>query len=435
MQNSIWTNYVQIPRFQRLEHDLKTDVLIIGGGMAGILCAHRLAQSGVDYVLIEADRICHGVTRNTTAKITSQHGLIYGKLIREFGTEAARKYWGINEAAIREYRELAKTVDCDFEPKDNHIYAVDSSKELDKEMEALEQLGIPAQFVQKLSLPMSTAGAIRFKDQAQFNPLKLVSEIAKGLNIYERTAAKAFEGNTVLTDWGKIRASKIIVATHFPIINKHGSYFLKMYQQRSYVLALDNGVQLDGMYLDVAENGLSFRNYGDCLLLGGGGHRTGKKGGGWAELESFAVRNIPGSKEVCRWATQDCMTLDGVPYIGQYSKRTPNLYVATGFNKWGMTTSMVASMILSDLVQGRESPYADVFSPSRTILRPQLFINGFEAAVNLLTPTKPRCPHMGCALKWNPQEHSWDCPCHGSRFAKDGSLLDNPATGNLKNRR
>ena len=435
MHNSIWTNHVPMPRFPHLEHDLKTDILIIGGGLSGILCAHRLARSGVDYALIEADRICHGVSRNTTAKITSQHGLIYGKLIKEFGMEAARKYWEVNEAAIREYRELASTVECDLETKDNYIYAVDSTIELDKEMAALERLGIPGQFVHKVPLPLTTAGAIRFRDQAQFNPFKLISGIEKGLHIYEKTAAKAFEGNTVLTDRGKITASKIIVATHFPILSKHGSYFLKVYQQRSYVLALENGPQLDGMYLDAAENGLSFRNYGDLLLIGGGGHRTGKKGGGWAELEAFSVRNIPGSKEVCRWGTQDCMSLDGVPYIGQYSKRTPNLYVATGFNKWGMTTSMAASMILSDLVQGRENPYADVFSPSRTMLRSQLFINGFEAAANLLTPTKPRCPHMGCALKWNPQEHSWDCPCHGSRFAKNGSLLDNPATGNLKNRR
>ena len=432
MYNSIWTDHVQMPAFPRLEQDLKTDVLIIGGGLAGILCACTLARSGVDYALIEADRICHGVTRNTTAKITSQHGLIYGKLIREFGEETARKYWEINETAIREYRRLADNVACDFEIKDNLIYAVDSTKELDEEMAALERLGIPAQFVQKLPLPLTTAGAVRFRDQAQFNPLKLISGIAKGLNIYEKTAAKACEGNTVLTDSGKITASKIIVATHFPILNQHGSYFLKMHQQRSYVLALDNAPKLNGMYLDAAENGLSFRNCGELLLVGGGGHRTGKKGGGWAELESFAVRSIPGSKEIRRWATQDCMTLDGVPYIGRYSKRTPNLYVATGFNKWGMTSSMAASMVLSDLVQGRENSYADLFSPSRTMLRPQLFINGAEAAVNLLTPTKPRCPHMGCALKWNPQEHSWDCPCHGSRFGKDGSLLDNPATGDLK---
>ena len=433
MYNSIWTNHVQMPRFPHLEHDLKTDVLIIGGGMAGILCAYRLAGSGVDYALIEADQICHGVTRNTTAKITSQHGLIYGKLIREFGAEAAWKYWEANETALKEYRKLSCKVECDFEAKDNYIYSADSTKVLEEEMAALEQLDIPAQYVQALPLPFQTAGAIRFRHQAQFNPLKLVSGIADGLNIYEQTAARAFEGNTVLTDHGKITASRIIIATHFPILNKHGSYFLKMYQQRSYVLALDNGPQLDGMYLDGAENGLSFRNYGDRLLVGGGGHRTGKKGG-WAELEAFSRQTFPGAGEVCRWATQDCMTLDGVPYIGRYSKRTPNLYVATGFNKWGMTTSMAASMILSDLVQGRGNPYAEIFSPSRTMLRSQLFINGIEAAVNLLTPTKPRCPHMGCALKWNPQEHSWDCPCHGSRFADDGSLLDNPATGDLKKR-
>ena len=434
MYNSIWTNQVEMPEFPQLKYDLKTDVLIIGGGLAGILCAHRLAQNGVDYALIEADRICHGVTRNTTAKITSQHGLIYGKLMQEFGPEVARKYWEVNEAAIKEYRKLANMVDCDLESKDNYIYVTHSANALEKEMAALEQMGIRSQFVQELPLPFPTAGGICFPDQAQFNPLKLAAGIAKGLNIYEKTPARAFEGDTVLTDYGKVTASRIIVATHFPILNKHGSYFLKMYQQRSYVLALENALQLNGMYLDAAEDGLSFRNYGNLLLFGGGGHRTGKKGGGWAEFETFAKTHLPGAGEICRWATQDCMTLDGIPYIGQYSKRTPNLYVATGFNKWGMTSSMVSAMILADLVQARDNSYASVFSPSRTVMRPQLLINGLEATVNLLTPTRPRCPHMGCALKWNRQEHSWDCPCHGSRFTKDGRLLDNPATGNLKNR-
>ena len=177
---------------------------------------------------------------------------------------------------------------------------------------------------------------------------------------------------------------------------------------------------------------MSFRNYKNLLLIGGGDHRTGKKGGGWQEMRDFAHRHYPQAEEQYHWATQDCMSLDGVPYIGPYSASTTDLYVATGFNKWGMTTSMVSAMILSDLVQGKKNPYEEVFSPSRSILHPQLKVNGFEAVVNLLTPTTKRCPHLGCALKWNSIEHTWDCPCHGSRFTEDGKLIDNPATGNLK---
>ena len=185
------------------------------------------------------------------------------------------------------------------------------------------------------------------------------------------------------------------------------------------------------MYVDEAQTGMSFRNYQNLLLIGGGDHRTGKKGGNWQELTAFASRHYPRAREVYRWAAQDCMTLDAVPYIGQYSKNTPNLYVATGFNKWGMTSAMVSAMILTDCILDRQTPYAEVFSPSRSILHPQLAANAFEATVNLLTISKKRCPHLGCALKWNEQERSWDCPCHGSRFTEDGVLLDNPATGNL----
>ena len=237
-----------------------------------------------------------------------------------------------------------------------------------------------------------------------------------------------------VTEHGAIQANAVIVCTHFPFLNRHGSYFLKLYQQRSYVLALKNAPIPEGMLLDAQKNGLSFRHWGDTLLLGGGGHRTGKPGGGWAELEAFVQEHYPDAKIVSRWATQDCMSLDGLPYIGQYSASTPNLYVATGFNKWGMTTSMAAARILADLVCGRENPYSALFSPSRSILRPQLGINAAETTVNLLKPARKRCPHLGCALKWNPQEHSWDCPCHGSRFSGDGQLLDNPSTGDLPNK-
>ena len=188
------------------------------------------------------------------------------------------------------------------------------------------------------------------------------------------------------------------------------------------------------MYLAAEENGLSFRHYGDTLLLGGGGHRTGKKGGGWRELEEKVREFYPEAKITHRWAAQDCMSLDGIPYIGQYSKNTPNLFVASGFNKWGMTSSMVSAKILADLVQRKPNPYTEVFSPSRSMLHMQLGLNLLETTMNLLTPTVPRCPHLGCALKWNQQEHSWDCPCHGSRFQQDGTLIDNPATGDLKKR-
>ena len=432
MNNSIWCDGIQLPSFPKLEENVKTDVLIIGGGMAGILCARKLHRAGVNYVLIEADSVLCGVSRNTAAKLTSQHGLIYHKLLRRFGPEAARLYHQANEDALEQYRALAKDIDCDFQVRDHSIYSISDPKKLEQEWNALQQLHIPAEMDSGAGLPFPVAGTVRFPNQAQFHPLKFASQIATGLNIYEHTAAKAFTDHSVVTDRGRITADRIIVATHFPILNKHGMYFLKMYQHRSYVLALEKGPQLDGMYLDEAADGLSFRNHGKFLLLGGGGHRTGKQGGNWAELEHFAKQYYPEAPIRYRWATQDCMTLDEIPYIGPYSKHTPNLYVATGFNKWGMTTSMAAASVLSDLVQGKENPYAKLFSPSRSILRPQLLVNAGESTLNLLRPTRPRCPHLGCALVWNRAEHSWDCPCHGSRFTADGKLLDNPATDDLK---
>ena len=426
--DSIWLQTAQLPKFDCLRSDLKTDVLIIGGGMAGFLCAYQLSQAGVDYALVEADRICGGITKNTTAKITVQHALIYDKLIREFGVERAQLYLEANQAALEKYRTLCRGIDCSFEERDSFVYSVDDKRKLEQELNALSRLGFAAEFLENIPLPSPVAGAVKFERQAQFHPLKFIAAIAGNLRIFEHTKVLELAPGKALTNHGTISAEKIVVATHFPILNKHGGYFLKLYQHRSYVLALENVPDVKGMYVDENEVGLSFRNYDGLLLLGGGGHRTGKRGGGWQELERFAQRCYPDARETARWATQDCMTLDGVPYIGPYAKRTSGLYVATGFNKWGMTSSMIAATLLTDLILGRDNPYAVVFSPSRTILRPQLAVNGLESAVGLLTPTVPRCPHMGCALKYNAAERSWDCPCHGSRFGEDGSLIDNPAT-------
>ena len=431
--NSLWNEYPEKISFPKLTENIKTDVLIIGGGLAGLLCAHKLKNNGVDCVLLEAKTICSGITCNTTAKITLQHGLIYHKLINNIGEENARLYLSAQIKALDEYENLCKSIECDYEKKDSYVYSLSDKNKIEKETDALMRLGVDADFCYVQNLPFETAGAVRVKNQAQFHPLKFAYKIAENLPIYENTKILEFGKGKLITDCTEISCKKIIVATHFPIFNKHGMFFLKMYQHRSYVLALEGAEDLNGMYVDEDEKGLSFRNYKNLLLIGGGSHRTGKKGGSFQEIEAFANKYYKNAIPVNRWATQDCMTLDKIPYVGHYSKNTPDLFVATGFNKWGMTSSMISAIILSDLVCEKQNEYSSLFSPLRSILHPQLAVNTFESLKGILTPTTPRCPHLGCALKYNPQERSWDCPCHGSRFSEDGELIDNPATDDKKN--
>ncbi len=430
--NSVWAESAKRKKFAPLKKSIKTDVLIIGGGMAGILCAYMLKNAGVDCALVEAKRICDGITKNTTAKITLQHGLIYSRLIKRFGRETAKLYFEAQSRACGEYERLCSDIDCDYEKMDSYVYSLCDRAKIENEVNALGLIGASGELCESVNLPITIAGAVKINGQAQFHPLKFAFELARELPIYENTKVLELMPDRAVTEHGEIRCKKMIIATHFPYLNKHGGYFVKLYQDRSYVLALEGAQEIDGMYVDENGKGLSFRRYKSLLLLGGGAHRTGKQGGNWRVLEEFTAANYKSARILNRWATQDCMTLDGVPYIGQYSKSTPNLYVATGFNKWGMTSSMVSAIILTDKLLGRKNEYARVFSPSRSILHLQLAVNAFESLIGILTPTVPRCPHLGCALKYNPDEHSWDCPCHGSRFSKDGELIDNPATDDKK---
>ncbi len=425
---SIWQDDAPRVSFESFEGDKKTDVLIIGAGIAGILCAYKLKNAGVDCLVLEAANICGGITKNTTAKITLQHGLIYDKMIRRIGEDKARLYIEAQSRACEEYAALCENTDCDYEARDNFVYSLGDRKKIEKEIAALERLGVKAEFSEAEELPFSVAGAVRVGRQAQFHPLKFLYSVAKDLPIFENSKVTEFLPEMAITERGKIRYKKLIIATHFPILNKHGLYPLKLYQHRSYVLALKAAQKVNGMYVDEADTGMSFRSYGELLLLGGGGHRTGKSGGCWQELEAFAKKHYKNAEVVRKWATQDTVSLDDAPYIGRYSRSTPEVFVATGFNKWGMTNAMVSADVLCNLVQDKPDPYAKIFSPSRSVFRPQLAINAFESALGLLTPTAPRCPHLGCALKYNRAEHSWDCPCHGSRFTEQGELIDNPAT-------
>lgn len=472
---SVWSKTCQIPERERLRQNLQTEIAVIGAGMAGVLIASGLQEKGHRVVVLEANRIASGQTRHTTAKMTSQHGLIYRKLIGTLGKNKAKQYAAANEAAIREYRKLVKDrqIDCDFEECRAFVYG-DDSLLLREEAKAAAALGLPASFIEDVPMPFPTSGAVAFDRQAQFHPLKFLKALSAPLTIFEHTPVLTVEDEKLKTPFGTVRAEQIVFACHFPFLNFPGLYFARMHQERSYVLALENAAFPEGMWIGAEKESFSFRRYRNLLLLGGGGHRTGENraGGRYDALRKKAAEWFPGSRETARFSAQDCITPDGVPYIGSYAATKPRWYVATGFGKWGMTSAMVSALLIRDQIEGKENPFAAVFHPGRFDvemlsgvaaesgqaakgLGKRFFqipseraaeipaghggvvsLNGEKVGVykdenQRLFAVDIRCPHLGCQLEWNPDERSWDCPCHGSRFDRFGTLLSGPAQENL----
>lgn len=433
--DSVWHASVNDAREKRarLGEHIKTEVLVIGGGMAGVLTAHRLKEAGVNCVIAEAKTIGSGATGNTTAKITVQHGLVYNEIIRRYGIERARRYYEANARAVEDFRILSERYPCDFEEKAAYIYTTGSKAKLENEANAYHKLGIPYTMKDSPPLPVPAQAALGMEKQAQFNPLKLLFALAGGLEIYEDTFIQRIEDGRALTaNGGSIAARSVVLATHYPLINISGLYFMKLYQRRSYVIALENAPDVNGMYIEEKGNGLSFRNYKNLLFIGGGGHKTEESGGGYGVLRALAKTAYPGLEEKHHWSAQDCMSLDGIPYIGRHSAGKSDVYVASGFNKWGMTGSMAAAGVIRDIIVNGKSEYETLYSPRRTMFTKQLAVNLGSAAAGLLSIGSPRCSHMGCKLKWNNAEKTWDCPCHGSRFNEQGHVIDNPAKKEIK---
>lgn len=475
---SVWSKSVEMKPRPPLKTDLCAEAAVIGGGMAGILTALFLSERGIAAVVLEADRIGSGVTKNTTAVITAQHELIYDRLITELGLKAAKQYASANTQAISEYHRIIseKNIDCDFSECCAYLYSCENADLLRRETQAALRVGIDADFTTETELPFAVQGAVRFGGQAMFNPLKFLEGAAQNLTVYEHTKVKKVDGDLLTTEGGTVRAKHIVFASHFPFVNFPGYYFARLYQSRSYVLALENAAELKGAYQSIDSDGLYLRNYGELTLFGGGDHRTGEnsEGGKYKQLRKKAAELWPKSLESTYWSAQDCMTPDGVPYIGRFSRSRPDWYVATGFGKWGMTSSMVSAMLISRKIAGERFSCASVFSPQRHLTpssAKEILKNG-QAAVKGLSKeilTLPRenvadlpnghggvveycgekfgvykdgegrsffvdtrCPHLGCQLEWNPDELSWDCPCHGSRFDYRGKLIDNPAQEDLR---
>ena len=451
---SIWSETCDIPQREPLRGDTETEIAVIGAGMAGILIASALQRAGRQVAVFEAKRIASGQTRNTTAKITAQHGLFAERLIKTLGEERAKKYAEANLAAIEAYRKLIaeENIDCDFSNESAFVYGDDEIL-LENEAKAQAALGLATYLVSNPDVPGGAKAAVRADGQAQFHPLKFLKAISEPLTIYENTPVISVDGGELQTARGRVRAEKVVFACHYPFINFPGMYFARMHQERSYVLALENASIPGGMWIGAGDGGYSFRKYGDLVLFGGEGHRTGENSGGgkYEALRKRASGFFQNSRVKTYWSAQDCVTADGVPYIGRYSDSTPNWYVATGFQKWGMTTSMASAMILRDMICGRENPYADAFDPGRFDLKAVAgtFSEGAQAVKGLtrsllnipqaykdesgeVHAVSVKCPHLGCQLDWNPDEKTWDCPCHGSRFDAYGELISGPAQENLE---
>lgn len=461
-----------------LQENISAEVAVIGAGLAGVLTAYLLQEQGLSVIVLECKEAGSGITKNTTAKITSQHGLIYEKLTRYKGEERAYQYASANQKAIEMYEEIINRleIDCDYEKLPNYIYSLDNEQRIRQEVEAAKKVGLPVSFTRDTTLPFQVKAAVRFDRQAQFHPLKFLDAVAKKLTIYENTRVTEVRNNgLIITDGGSVKAKSVVVATHYPFINVPGYYFFRMHQERDYLTALEgvdpqNNRKLDGMYLDADPQGFTFRNYKEYLILGGGNHRTGKYQplDAYAKLEAAARKWYPNARVKYTWSNQDCITPDSVPYIGRYSVNTRNIYVATGFNKWGMTSSMVSAMILRDMITGKVNENQKVFDPrrlmlsgSKVFLEDTAIITKSLLAEHMSIPhdkmgdiavgkagvinsggqrigvyresedkyffISTKCPHLGCSLEWNQNELTWDCPCHGSRFDYRGNLISNPA--------
>ncbi|WP_243144616.1 FAD-dependent oxidoreductase [Defluviitalea raffinosedens] len=492
--NSYWIASTKETNYPKLSEDLSVDVAIIGGGMVGISCAYYLKNEGFKVAVIEAKRIAEGVTGNTTAKITAQHHLIYDSLIRKFGEEIAQQYASANIWAIEEIAKIIEqnNIDCDFIRQPAYIYtqSEDYIKQIEDEVKAAQKLGIKASFDTSLSLPFPIKGAVRFDHQAQFHPRKYLLPLAEkipgeGSFIFENTRMKNIEGEnpyTVITDSGKITATYVIIASHFPVYDHFGFYFARMYESRTYALAMKIKEKFPGgMYLSAESPSRSLRSQpyedGELVLLVGEEHKTGQHKEAaehYRKLQEFAYEHYNVETILYHWSTQDCMPIDDIPYIGRITSTAANMYVATGFKKWGMTHSIIGAALIRDQIMNRQNPWEEVYDPSRFTplqsikkffeinadVAKELISGKLEIPEDTLRDLKeeegsaieiegrrigaykddkgeihlvdPTCSHMGCELKWNDAEKTWDCPCHGSRFTYTGEVIEGPAVNSLK---
>jgi glycine/D-amino acid oxidase-like deaminating enzyme/nitrite reductase/ring-hydroxylating ferredoxin subunit len=482
------------PSLPRLDGDIRTEVVVIGGGIVGISTALLLKEAGVRVVLLEAGRLARGVSGYTTAKLSSQHGMIYAQLRAKFGAEGARTYGLANETALAwvARRVQEHDIDCDFRRRASYAYVSEGSgrSKAEDELEAAVEAGLPASLVETTALPYPVEAAVRFDDQAEFHVRKYLLHLAEGLpgdgcEVYERSRAVEVDSGkpcVVKTPGGRVTADQVVVATHYPFLDRSLA-FARLHAERSYaILCRIAGEPPPGMYIGADSPTRSIRAVPvegeELLLVGGEGHKTGHGGDTevrYRRLEDFARAHWDVESVEYRWSAQDNMTIDTVPYVGRLTPRSRRVLMATGLAKWGMTGGTAAALILSDQLLGRENPWAELYDPNRfkplagaasfleenaqvalRFIGDPITKRGSRALADLepgegdivrhdgekvaghrhddgrLVAVSARCTHLGCQVNWNTAERSWDCPCHGSRFSPAGEVLQGPAVHRLE---
>ncbi len=492
-------NEKEINKFQSLKENVDTDICIIGGGLTGLNLAYNLRKYNIKTILIEKDRICKSTSGNSTAKITSQHGLIYKYLADSKGIDFAKKYYKANEKAIGNIANIIKNenIDCDFEYQPSYVFTENISdiQKIKEEASIVNKFGGKAEYLEAKDIEISnlvkTIAGVKFENQAYFNPYKYANALAKicsnsQIHIYEKTKAVDVideeNGYSIKTENGcEIKTKYLIITTKYPIVNIPGFYFLKMYQSTSYGIGMKTKQKVfNGMYINSEKPTISLRMAKDkdgyILIVVGSDYKTGEEkdlSNSYTRLEKIAREIYPKGEIKYHWNTEDCITLDKIPYIGEFSKVWKNCYVATGFNKWGMTTSKIAADIIIDKIMGFENEYEKVFTATRVepvknikevgnmvkTSMDALVIKKLEMSKEEVNQTQkgegkiveidgkkvgiykneqgeiykinPVCKHLGCELTWNNLDKTWDCPCHGSRYDYQGNLLYGPSVKDL----
>jgi glycine/D-amino acid oxidase-like deaminating enzyme/nitrite reductase/ring-hydroxylating ferredoxin subunit len=493
---SLWIATTPSTSFPALSGDVDVDVVVVGAGITGITCALLLKRAGKSVALLEMKRVARGASGYTTAKLTSGHRLIYTALEEKFGHEGARLYAEANETAIALVESLVTEygIDCDLERKPNYVYAERSegAGQIEEEAAAARRAGLPASVVTDTTLPFPVTAAVCLPDQAQFHPRKyllaLTDRIAgDGSHVFEQTRAlDVVQGSPCIveTDGGRVLAGDVVLATHLPFEDK-GFFFAKAYPRRSYAVAapLEDERAPEGMFINIEEPVRSVRTawseQGRCMIVGGEGHKPGQEDDTrqcYTRLEEWAREWFGVERIAFRWSTQDFVSVDRVPFVGPLVPGGDHVWVATAYGKWGMTNGTAAASILADRLAGRESSSRNVFDSSRLgsvltkelvtenagalrhLLGDRLSLPGVEALERLspgegvvvrldgenqavsrtdagdLLTVSAACTHMGCLVAWNTAERTWDCPCHGSRYLPDGTVIEGPAVQDLETR-